>query len=215
MPDDNSSPILSEAGFDRTIDAVGPAALLVAIEGRLSAALRRQYSAEDILQEALLHAWRDRAAHAWHGLRAFRAWLLKIIDHRVHDLADRTFAQKRGGGRQPIAFSATDGDEGALDNLVLKSTTPSPVAIYNEQAAAMRAALEMLPEELREVVRLRLFEQLSLDEIASRLNIGESAVRHRFRKGAELYEARLQAELASRSETISLLTRRCVGEKSS
>ena len=63
----------------------------------------------------------------------------------------------------------------------------------------MRDALAALPVDVCEVVRLRLFEQLQIDEIAERLQIGPSAVRHRFRRGAELYKAALTAALAGRS----------------
>jgi hypothetical protein len=64
---------------------------------------------------------------------------------------------------------------------------------------AMVEALEALPMEVREVVRLRLFDELSLEEIAGQLALGLSAVRHRFRKGAELYRQRLRLALG-RSE---------------
>ena len=60
---------------------------------------------------------------------------------------------------------------------------------------AMSKSLEDLPEEVREVVRLRLFEDQEIAEIAEKLSLGESAVRHRFRKGAELYRERLRALL--------------------
>lgn len=56
-----------------------------------------------------------------------------------------------------------------------------------------------MPEDYREVVRLRLYEQLTVEQIADRLGIGLYAARHRFRKGAEIYEKRLTAELTSRS----------------
>ena len=77
------------------------------------------------------------------------------------------------------------------------STTPSKLAAYREQAEVMRSALESLPEEFRDVVRLRLFEHCALEEIAERLGLGASAVRHRFRKGSELYLSRLRAALGS------------------
>ena len=79
------------------------------------------------------------------------------------------------------------------------STTPSRLAAYREQAEVMREALEELPEEYRDIVRLRLFEHCALEEIAVRLGIGASAVRHRFRKGSELYLGRLRAALGSQS----------------
>jgi hypothetical protein len=49
------------------IEAVGPASLLVVIKSRMSAKLCRQTTAEDILQEALLRAWRSRDGLEWRG----------------------------------------------------------------------------------------------------------------------------------------------------
>lgn len=205
--DDTTSPLCSNSpsAWDSLIEAVGPASLLVVIESRLSPALRRQTTPEDVFQEALLHAWRDRARCEWRGIRSFRSWLLSIIDNRIREAADRLGAEKRGGGREPVVASALSGDTSGgstADGLwPAISTTPSRVAIFREQAAAMQAALSELPEESREVVRLRLFEQLQIEEVAARLSLGESAVRHRFRKGAELYHCRLKAALATRAAT--------------
>ncbi|HWL93156.1 MAG TPA: sigma-70 family RNA polymerase sigma factor [Phycisphaerae bacterium] len=185
--------------WDALIEAVGPASLLVVIESRMSHPLKRECAAEDILQESLMHAWRDRSACQWRGVRSFRSWLLTIIDNRLREAADRMMAQKRGGGRQPV--SAGGGPPDAFtafsDWGPVGSTTPSRVAIFREQATAMQAAVAKLPEELREVVRLRLFEQLGIEEIAGQLGIGEAAVRHRFRKGAEIYHRFLRDVLAS------------------
>jgi RNA polymerase sigma-70 factor, ECF subfamily len=198
-----ANPFLSDspAEWDSLIESVGPASLLVVIESRLSSSLRRQTTAEDVLQESLLHAWRDRAACEWRGLHNFRSWLLSIIDNRIREAADRAGAQKRGGGKQPVRFSpagtasaGTGSDWGPWG-----STTPSRIAIYREQCEAMRAALASLPDDYREVVRQRLYEQLSLEQIAKRLEIGLYAARHRFRKGATLYFERLRVELTSRS----------------
>ena len=79
------------------------------------------------------------------------------------------------------------------------STTPSRVASYREEADLMRAALESLPEELRDVVRLRLLEERTVEETADELALGESAVKHRFRKGAAMYHAQLERLLDARS----------------
>ena len=69
--------------------------------------------------------------------------------------------------------------------------------MYREQAEAIRAALDGLPEDYRDVVQLRLAEQCTLGEIARRLGIGVEAVRHRLRKGSELYVQRLRAALGT------------------
>jgi RNA polymerase sigma factor (sigma-70 family) len=211
MAGDTENPLRSDSvtAWDRLIEAVGPASLLTIIELRMSAALKRRFLAEDVFQEALLHAWRDRAQHQWRGLKSFRNWLLTIIDRRICDLADHAQAQKRVGDMRPVQLSGVPGSDSAAPSpLPWDSTTPSRMAVYREQAEAMRAALAGLPDDVREVVRLRLFEQLRVEEIAQRLDLGVSAVRHRFRKGAELYQQILVAELGTRSLAISQLAMR-------
>jgi RNA polymerase sigma factor (sigma-70 family) len=194
------------ADWEALVQAIGPPALLVIVESRLGPGLKARMSAEDILQDALLHAWRDRWRCEWRGLKAFRCWLLTIIDNRIRDAADHHAALKRGGAPNravALAASGNSQDFGSASRGLAPepaiSTTPSRIAIHAEQAAAMRTALESLPDELREIVRLRLFEQRPIDDIAARLNIGSSAVRHRFHKGAEMYQRRLIAELGTRS----------------
>src|SRR5262245_16587705 len=141
-----TSPLLSGSpgAWDSLIESVGPASLLVVIESRMSPALRLQTSAEDILQEALMHAWRDRAACEWRGLKSFRSWLLTIIDHRIGHLVAAASTQKRGAGVRLVTYSATgrssagstNGDPNILSPA--GSTTPSRLAIFREQAEAMR-----------------------------------------------------------------------------
>ena len=63
----------------------------------------------------------------------------------------------------------------------------------------MEKALRSLPDDVRDVVRLRLFDDLPIGEIATSLGIGESAVRHRFRAGAEMYRARVGVLLEATS----------------
>lgn len=189
----------SPEAFDRLIQQVDPAALLVVIRTRMGTDLQRRVAPEDILQETLLCAWRDRDRCEWRGLGAFRAWILSILDNRIRDAAEHENAQKRGGGRSPLSLSPGSSMGHFGDDLPFASTTPSRIALYREKAATMQLALESLPDDVREVVRLRVFEQLSLEAIASRLGMGSSAALRRFRKGAELYHRRLRSVLTSRS----------------
>lgn len=177
----------SEAGWTRAVDAAVPASLLVVIASRLGS-LEREFSAEDILQESLLRAWRCRVSLRWQGYRAFRSWLLTICDHVIADARDRAHAAKRGGGR-------VSGFE-FLQNEPAGSTTPSRIASFREHAELMRSALADLPDDLREVVRLRIFEQIELLEIAERVRLPLSTVQHRVRRGAALYQTRLRSLLA-------------------
>lgn len=202
VADSGARPSDSPEAWDRLIRQVGPATLLVVIESRMGEGLRRRLAPEDILQEALLHAWRGRDRYEWRGLDRFRTWLLAIIDNRIKDAAGYESALKRGGGESPVPLSAVgspaaDSSQGSGSLLPFASTTPSRMALYRERAAAMRAALQTLPDDVREVVRLRVFEQLSLEEIAERLGLSADAALRRFRKGAALYHGRLRSALTS------------------
>lgn len=194
MPDElfgDDNPLAGDAGaWQRLIAALGPAWLLVTIRSRMGANLARRYAPEDVLQEALLHAWRDRARCTWQGVRAFRSWLLQIIDNRLRDLAEHEGRKKRGGDRT----AGTLPDESQLPP---GTTTPGRLAAWREQAEAMSKALADLPEEQREVVRLRLFEELEMPEVAMRLGLGLSAAKHRLRKGAEMFRRLLRALLTA------------------
>lgn len=195
---EDANPLLSSSpqAWERLIEEVEPASLLLVIERRLGAALKGLLAPEDVLQEALLMAWRDRRSFEWRGLRSFRAWLLTIIDHRIARAAERQAAAKRAA---PGRSLTSDGDTVLPESdYPAGSTTPSRVAMYREQAETLRQALDGLPEEHREIVRLRYFEQRTLEEIAATLGLGVSAVRHRFRKGSEAYVRRLRAALTSR-----------------
>jgi len=187
------------AGWAKLIDALGPASLIVIINRRMEVSLRRKVAAEDVLQDALLLAWRDRAQCDWRGLRSFRSWLLTLIDHRIVDLAKHHAAAKRDSSvpvlslAGPAAFGMSD-----VPMEVAASTTPSRLGIHREQAQRMQAALDSLPEDHRTVVFMRLFEQRTVSQIAAMLGTTEKTVRYRFYKGAELFRARLRTLVSSR-----------------
>lgn len=175
------------------ITAANPASMLVAISGRIDVALRQYVSPEDVWQETLLRAWKSRHNLAWEGTSAFRRWLLAIAGHCITDQIDRLRAQKRGGGKaRPARSRRSDANHADEAFEPWGSTTPSRLAIAREHFGLMSQALESLPDDLQQVVRLRLFDDLQIAEIAVRLGLGESAVRHRFRRGAELYRLRLR-----------------------
>ena len=136
--------------WDRWIEAIGPASMLVLIGGRMSAELRVELAPDDIWQEALLRAWRGRERFEWRGLASFRRWLLEIAERCIWDAADRVKAQKRAGAARTLpigAASSSVSNERALP--LFGSTTPSRIAIHREQSLAMQEALASLPEELR------------------------------------------------------------------
>ena len=108
-------------------------------------------------------------------------------------IVDHTSASKRGDARVFSALGA--GRDGSGDDHYagpVQFTSPGRVAADREVAALMQAALDAVPEEGREVVRLRLFEDLSMEEVAARSGLGVEAVRYRFRHGLDAYRRALR-----------------------
>jgi len=183
-------------GWRRVIDSANPATLLLIIESRLGIAAK-ECASEDILQETLIRAWQARSSLQWQGYRAFRSRLLTIADRCIADARERHFTEKRGGGKIVSLNCGASSSAPGIDPP--GSTTPSRVARYREEAQIIRAAISDLPEDVRDVIRLRLLEQLTMHDVATRLELPLSTVQHRIRRGAALYQTRLRALLASSS----------------
>jgi RNA polymerase sigma-70 factor, ECF subfamily len=187
------------AAWSALIAAVHPDALLVMIHYRMGAELRLRVAAEDLLQETLLKAWRGRTGFDWQGAAQFRGWIIQIAQNCIEDERDRIYTRKRARTTIPLGVPGADDSSRARDLDPAASTTPALIAEMREYAHAMQVSLDALGEDVREVVRLRLFEDLSFDQIAAALGIGESAARHRFRRGVKTYRKRLNALLPDSS----------------
>ena len=125
------------------------------------------HDAEDAAQEAFVTAYRSLAS--WRGDGPFGAWLTRIAVRIALRKASqrRTVAWRDPFGREDA--SASDPITKAMDQVSLDaapSTDPSSIALRGERATDVRTAVAGLPEPYREVVTLRFFGELSLDEIA-------------------------------------------------
>jgi RNA polymerase sigma factor (sigma-70 family) len=181
--------------WNSLVTAANPASLLVAIACRMGPELRQVLDPEDLWQETLLKAWQARQDFVWQGTPSFRRWLLTIAFRCIGDQRDRSLAKRRDSTRTAsLRLGGTGGGGSSRPPGVepFGSTTPSRIAFERERARAMERAILSLPDDVRDVVRLRLFEDLPIGEIASTTGLGDSAVRRGFRKGAELYRKALK-----------------------
>lgn len=176
--------------FERAVAAANPPLMLLFIDQRLGNSLRGKLTADDLLQDALMEAWRSRSGFEGDFV-AFRNWLMRIIEHRIHGAADHFNAVKRGGGAIPECLDASA--MGAH-----QSTTPSRIAWYREQAEALQAAIVLLPDDLRLIIQQRLIDRIPIALIAQRQGLSVSVVRNAFRKASEMLRIRLVAALGTR-----------------
>ncbi len=190
---DPDEPQLDDLAWPRRIQELGVPSLLVTIESWMGPDLRSRMGPEDVWQETLWMAWRDRRQHRWTDRRAFRSWLLGIARNRIRNLADHESALRRGGGVKPMSLDPGDPNASRPGEIPMPAatTTPSRMAWFDERARRIRSAIDALPERYSEVVRLRLLEELPMREVALRLGIGLSTAKERFLAGALLYRREL------------------------
>lgn len=183
--------------WERLVESLDAASILVVIGAWIGPKLRSLIAVEDIWQETLWCSWRDREQHEWQNLAAWRVWLLSIARNRVRDAARANSRHKRGGGQAAAPFSMLS-ERGSISSMLpAGTTTPSRVAALHERAAAMEAALESLEPELQLVVRLRLFEEIPMRDIAEQLAIPLSTAKARLLRGVQKYRFRLRQLLGT------------------
>ena len=125
--------------------------------------LRDQGLAEEATQQAFLNAW--RAARNFDTRRALAPWLAAIGRRAAIDVYRRETA------RVADPLDAVPPGNPAL------SVEPATAALH--EAWEIRRAVEELPEDEREVIRMHHFEELRHREIAERLGISVGTVKSR------------------------------------
>ena len=151
-------------------------ALLAFIRSRIGSQLQRKIEPEDVLQEASMEALRtlqQTDLSSWDPLN----WLFQICERKIIDSHRRFFAsQKRDASREA---SIPDGTAaaGLADLLAASMTTPSDAFSRDQRQLRMLAALDTLPEDQREALRMRYLVGLSSKEIAQKLGKTDGATR--------------------------------------
>jgi len=143
------------------------------IDRRLPRALRRKISVADVAQEAHVVALRRALDFEDRGDGSFRKWLNKIAELKVKEaIRKHAGTAKRAAGREISRGKRPD-----TGQFVGDATTPSQAAIGAEAAEQVRQALETLPEDYREVLRLTREECLTLREAAARMGRSREAAK--------------------------------------
>ena len=150
--------------------------------GPLYRFLLRQLGNQALADEHFQDVWqRVIAARAgWKPDAAFSTWLFRIAHNRLND-------HWRAARHRPAA--PEDGDERAAR--VPDPSTPERELSEFEQRRRLQRAREDLPEEQREVVLLRLEQELSLEEIGAITGVGRETVKSRLRYAMDKLRSRL------------------------
>jgi RNA polymerase sigma-70 factor (ECF subfamily) len=131
-----------------------------------SAMVSNRTAAEDLVQETYLEAW--KSFHRFQAGTNCRAWLFKILIHRVHHYRRKWYQW----------FSKTQSDELIVDNL--KYEAPIPDDVKDEDLVN---ALQRIPEMFRVIVMLADVQEFAYKEIAVMLDIPVGTVMSRLSRG--------------------------------
>lgn len=154
------------------------APLLAFINKNMSEGLKSKVEASDVLQEVSLNAVESFAEMDFEQKTPFN-WLCHLSERRIIDNHRKYFqVQKRAAGREVQQRSGEEGaGQGFMDLLIASITSPSQAFARGAKEMKLLVALESLPEENREAIRLKYVESLPTKEIANQLNKSDVAVR--------------------------------------
>ena len=145
--------------------------------------LGREEDARDATQETFLAAFRN--LRGFRGEAKVSSWLHRIA---VNQCITR---QRRAKVRNETALE----DEAERDTLVFALSTevsPALAAEGRERTQIVRRAVCGLPPELRQVVVMKEFEELTFKEMAEALDLPLSTVKSRLYTALRQLEARMQ-----------------------
>ncbi len=150
----------------------------------------------DIAQETFIRAY--RALHQFRGDAQFYTWLYRIA---VNTAKKALMDMKRNPVISENALRGADDDDetSRVGHELTSDETPETVLAANEIAQAVNAAMEALPEDLRQAVTLREIEGLSYEEIAAAMGCPIGTVRSRIFRAREAISARVRPMLENQT----------------
>jgi RNA polymerase sigma-70 factor, ECF subfamily len=155
--------------------------LQVLAQAQLGRHLRAKCDASDLVQQTLLEAHRDFAEFQGSREAELLAWLRRILAHNLYNEARRFAARQRDAAREVSLDQLQAGlDRSSLALgrcLAAHDPSPSQAAQQRERAVRLAGALARLPADYRTVLLLRVFEELSAEEVARRMERTAGAVR--------------------------------------
>ncbi len=129
--------------------------------------------AEDVVQDALLSAW--RSIRSFEGT-SFRAWLFRIVTNRS---LDRIRARKR---RPELPLDPPQDEDVVWAEPAAPGPDLAEIASSREALVAVEEALRRVPEEQRAALLLRDVEGFAYEEIAVMTSVEVGTVKSRIHR---------------------------------
>jgi RNA polymerase sigma-70 factor (ECF subfamily) len=149
--------------------------LLAYIRLHTGALVRSKEESVDLCQSVCREVLEDVDGFEYRGEGQFRSWLYTRALAKIRDRERHWFAAKRDAGRE-ATHNASDA---RMDLAAVQPsfTSPSQVAIREEDMQELERAFAQLPEDYRRVITLARIVGLSHAEIAQEIGRTEAATR--------------------------------------
>ena len=146
--------------------------------------LGRDEDARDVCQETFLAAFRN--LRKFRGEAKFSSWIYRIAINACHS----RLRKHNGAAEQSLDLEDEDGRKFELADGGLELM---PDRMQRDQLAFLvRKALQALPPEMRQVIIMKEYEDLTFAEISEIMQIPVSTVKSRLYTGLQQMRARLE-----------------------
>jgi len=168
------------------------------MEKRVGEALLSKVELDDLLQDAAARALAILAKQSVVAANPL-SWFLTILDHQIIDAHRYHFAAQKRDAKREISGQAhgtnvdgSDAAPGFIELLVASITSPSRAFSRNVRMERMQTALSDLPVEAQNAIRWRYIDGLPSQEIATRLQKSDGAIRVLLTRSLKKLQASLQ-----------------------
>lgn len=145
--------------------------------------LMREEDARDASQETFLSAYKN--LRGFRGEAKVSSWLHRIA---VNQCITR---QRRAKVRGETSLES-ENEQNEASFFTPAGKSPARTAEHREKTDAVRTAVSALPPELRQVIVMKEFEEMTFQEIADTLNIPLSTVKSRLYTALKQLRMRLE-----------------------
>ncbi|NOT59100.1 MAG: sigma-70 family RNA polymerase sigma factor [Acidobacteria bacterium] len=151
--------------------------------------LGRDEDARDVCQETFLAAFRN--LNKFRGDAKFSSWIYRIALNACH-------TKLRKQGTMPAHSLDQENEDGRKFELPDLDSESAPDRMQLDQRARMvRKALQALPAEMRQVIIMKEYHEMTFAEIAEVMQTPVSTVKSRLYTGLQQMRARLEKQRAA------------------
>lgn len=169
------------------------------VSWRIPPDLKSSVDAEDIVQEAHVEIYRHIGGFRVLGDDSFYRWMATIALRKLRDAVRMRRATKRAASPMQQQRNLEDSVFDLLDLVIGPGQTASRSVARGEAVAALRVAIDALPEDYREAVWLVHIQGLSVTTAAAQMGRTERAIHNLCYKARE----RMRELLGSGSRFLS------------